>query len=617
MGYANMQTCLADLEANGQLVRIDQEIDPRLEAGVVQRRVYRAGGPALLFTRVKGCRFPMAANIFGTMERMRFIFRDALPRVEHFLRCKADPTAAVRSPLKSLAGLPGLAHIAPKKVADGPVLQGQADLADLPKLVSWPKDGGAFITLPQVYTENPASPGFKSSNLGMYRVQISGGEYGPGEVGLHYQIHRGIGPHHAEALHRGEPLRVNVFVGGAPAMTLAAVMPLPEGVPEILFAGLLAGRRIRMVAKGLPLPVPAEADFCLVGRIEPGAVKPEGPFGDHLGYYSLAHDFPVLTVERVLARPDAIWPFTTVGRPPQEDTVFGAFIHELTKELIPATFAGVREVHAVDAAGVHPLLLALGAERYVPFARERRPQELITCALSLLGQTQTSLSKYALIAAAEDAPGLSTHDIPAFFSHMLERADFTRDLHFITRTTMDTLDYSGISLNQGSKLVWASCGKPRRRLAGSLPADLPQPEGFADPQLFRPGIMVLRGPKHDQPRDAGDPAMERLAEALGKRYGQSDGLTGFGLVVVVDDAAFTAKNWENFLWVAFTRSDPATDLYGVGAFTHCKHWGCEGPLVMDARLKSYHAPELTPDEDVERRVDHLFAKGGPLAGVEK
>jgi 4-hydroxy-3-polyprenylbenzoate decarboxylase len=271
----------------------------------------------------------------------------------------------------------------------------------------------------------------------------------------------------------------------------------------------------------------------------------------------------------------------------------------------------------VDAAGVHPLLLALGAERYVPFARERRPQELITCALSLLGQTQTSLSKYALIAAAEDAPGLSTHDIPAFFSHMLERADFTRDLHFITRTTMDTLDYSGISLNQGSKLIWASCGKPRRRLADSLPADLPLPEGFANPQLFRPGIMVLRGPKHDRPRDAGDPAMERLAEALGKRYGQSDGLTGFRLVVVVDDAAFTTKNWENFLWIAFTRSDPATDLYGVGAFTHCKHWGCEGPLVMDARLKSYHAPELTPDEDVERRVDHLFAKGGPLAGVEK
>ncbi|MFW5836921.1 MAG: UbiD family decarboxylase, partial [Desulfovibrionaceae bacterium] len=293
MGYRNMKECLKDLEARGELVRIREEVDPHLEAGIVQRRVFRAGGPALLFTRVKGCRFPVAANVFGTMNRMRFIFRDALPRVEHVLRCKADPAAALKSPLKSLLGLPGLSHVLPKSASDGPVLRGRACLGDLPQVVSWPRDGGGFITLPQVYTENPAAPGYKSSNLGMYRVQISGGEFADNEAGLHYQIHRGIGPHHAEALRLGRPLRVNVFVGGPPAMTLAAVMPLPEGVPEILFAGLLAGHRIPMISKGLPLPAPAEADFCIVGRVEPGDLKPEEPFGDHLGYYSLVHDFPV------------------------------------------------------------------------------------------------------------------------------------------------------------------------------------------------------------------------------------------------------------------------------------------------------------------------------------
>jgi 4-hydroxy-3-polyprenylbenzoate decarboxylase len=617
MGHRTMQQCLADLEARGDLVRIHEEVDPRLEAGIVQRRVFRAGGPALLFTRVTGTPFPMAANVFGTRQRIRHIFRDALPRVEHALRCKADPMEALKSPLKSLAGLPGLGHVPPKGVSQGPILRGQASLADLPELVSWPKDGGGFITLPQVYTEDPASPGFKNSNLGMYRVQISGGEYAPGEVGLHYQIHRGIGPHHAEALRLGKPLRVNVFVGGPPAMTLAAVMPLPEGVPEILFAGLLGGHRIPMITRGLPLPVPAEADFCLVGRVDPGAVKPEGPFGDHLGYYSLVHDFPVLTVERVLARPDAVWPFTTVGRPPQEDTVFGEFIHELTRELVPATFTGVREVHAVDAAGVHPLLLALGRERYVPFAEDRKPQELITGALSLLGQTQTSLSKYVLMAAAEDAPGLSARDIPEFFAHILERTDFTRDLHFITRTTMDTLDYSGVSLNQGSKLVWTSCGERRRTLSRELPGRLDLPRGFRDPVLFRPGIMVLKGPKHNRPRDAADPALERLADHLDKRLGERGELDGFGLIVAADDAAFTAATWENFLWIAFTRSDPATDLYGVGAFTHCKHWGCRGPLIMDARLKKHHAPALETDPAAERAADRFFARGGPLAGWDK
>lgn len=305
-----------------------------------------------------------------------------------------------------------------------------------------------------------------------------------------------------------------------------------------------------------------------------------------------------------------MWPFTTVGRPPQEDTVFGEFIHELTAALVPQVFAGVHEVHAVDAAGVHPLLLAVGSERYVPYAGERQPQELITCGMALLGNTQTSLSKYVIIGAREDDHDLSAHDIPAFFTHMLERTDFSRDLHFITRTTIDTLDYTGISLNQGSKVVWAAAGSRRRDLADTLPETLTLPDGFGSPRLFHKGIVVLRGPRHTARRDEHDPAMERLAQSLD----DVRGLSGVPLFVVVDDADFTAADWDNFLWVTFTRSDPATDLYGVGASTHCKHWGCRGPLIVDARLKSFHAPALETDPEVERRVDALAAPGGPLHG---
>ncbi len=611
MIHRNLKSCLDDLERAKQLVRIDTLVDPYLEVGAIQRRVFQAGGPALLFTNVKGTRFPMAANIFGTLQRTKFIFRSTLRRVEAMLAAKADPAGIMKKP----SAWPGLAlggwHTLPKTVSDGPILHGKTSISELPQLVSWPMDGGAYVTLPLVYTESPAKPGYMGSNLGMYRIQLSGNAFEPDrEVGLHYQIHRGIGYHHAEAIARGETLPVNIFVGGPPAMTLAAIMPLPEGIAEILFAGALGGHRIPMIQRPGGLPVLAEADFCIRGHIDPRRQKPEGPFGDHLGYYSLAHDFPVMRVDEVLHRPDAIWPFTTVGRPPQEDTMFGAFIHELTADLVPQVFGGVHEVHAVDAAGVHPLLLAVGSERYVPYAGERQPQELITNGMSLLGTTQTSLSKYVILAAREDDPTLSCHHVPEFFRHVLERLDLSRDLHFITRTTMDTLDYSGISLNQGSKVLWTAAGSPKRTLATALPASLPLPDGFHSPRFFAPGILILSAPGHAQARDTQDPALEILCRHLE----QVQGLDGFPLIVVADDASFTAANWDNFLWVTFTRSDPATDTYGLHGFTHCKHWGCRS-MVVDARLKTYHAPALESVTEIEQRIDALAQSGGPLYGI--
>jgi 4-hydroxy-3-polyprenylbenzoate decarboxylase len=394
-------------------------------------------------------------------------------------------------------------------------------------------------------------------------------------------------------------------------MTLAAVMPLPEAMPELALAGVLAGSRIPMVPAPNGLPMPAQADFCLSGYLVRDKVLPEGPFGDHLGYYSLIHDFPVMRVDQVFHRPGAVWPFTTVGRPPQEDTEFGKFIHQLTGPVIPGEFPGVHEVHAVDAAGVHPLLLAVASERYVPFASDRRPQELLTAGLGLLGRSQTSLSKYVFVADKSDNPDLSAGDVPGFLHHILERADWTRDLHFITRTTMDTLDYSGISLNQGSKLLVAACGPARWSLCTEIPPGLSLPSAFPKVRLMAPGILVLSGPPHTLERDGSDPAMDDLAARL--EYGLDPG--GIRLAVVCDDADFTAFSWQNFLWVTFTRTDPATDSYGVGDFTHCKHWGCRGPLVLDARSKAFHAPCLEEDPEVTARVEAMAATGGPLHGL--
>lgn len=646
MSYRSLQETVANLESIGQLVRVAEPVDARLEIAEIQRRLFRAGGPAVLFERVyssknvgtsptaknreNACGFPMLANLYGTMDRVRHLFRDTIEPIKRLARLQVDPADLMRRPRFYLdAPLHGW-RSRPKKVRTGPVLACETTIDRLPQLVSWPDDGGAYITLPQVYTEDPDRPGFSRSNLGMYRVQLSGGEYETNhEVGLHYQLHRGIAVHHAAAIRRGERLPVNIFVGGPPAMNVAAVMPMPEGVSELTFAGVLGGRRVRMIVGKSSLPIAAEADFCITGYLDPNRVLPEGPFGDHLGYYSLTHPFPVMRVEKVYHRRDAIWPFTVVGRPPQEDTIFGELIHELSASAIPETLPGVEAVHAVDAAGVHPLLLAVGSERYVPY-EQRQPRELLTQANAILGQGQLSLAKYLWIAAREDGnkgvrnllperegcfaqkiPGtfISVYQVEAFFRHVLSRVDWRRDLHFQTATTIDTLDYSGTALNEGSKLIIAAAGPPIRELSGSIPGRLRLPDGLgmSTPQVGMTGVLVLQGPSYESQPEA----VQQFAE----RTEVDASPDGFPLIVIVDDSRFTTRNLENLLWVTFTRSNPATDVHGVGAFTEAKHWGCRGPLVIDARVKPHHAPPLVEDPEVTARVDRLAAPGGPLHGL--
>jgi len=615
MGYRTLRECVDDLDRTGQLVRIKSEVDANLEVAAIQRRVYAAGGPAIYYERVRGCQFPLVSNLFGTIDRARFLFRDTLAAVRQLVDLKVDPSVALRHPWRyrraPLAALSAL----PKRVRSAPVMANEITIDRLPAVKSWPDDGGAFVTLPAVYTEDVERPGWQRSNLGMYRVQLTGGQYQLNrEIGLHYQIHRGIGVHHATALRRGVPLRVNIYVGGPPSLMLAAVMPLPEGLAELSLAGALGGRRVGLFYPPSQLPVVAEADFCISGTVDPDRLLPEGPFGDHLGYYSLAHDFPVLRVEHVYHRTGAIWPFTVVGRPPQEDTTFGQLVHEITGPVIPTVVPGLHAVNAVDAAGVHPLLLAIGSERYVPFAERRRPQELLTIANAILGQGQMSLAKYLLIAAREDAPDLDIHDIAAFLRHVLARVDWRRDLHFHTCTTIDTLDYSGSGLNEGSKLVIAAAGPAIRELPSTLPSALSAssnlPEGFTDPRICLPGVLAIRAPRWEGiGRD--DRAVKRFCDQLDLAHP----INAFPLVVVVDDSRFTAESLGNFLWTTFTRSNPAPDTYGIDSFVEQKHWGCRGSLVIDARAKPHHAPALIDDPEISRRVDQLGAPGGPLHGI--
>lgn len=611
MGYKSLEACVLDLERNGHLVRVREEVDPHLEMAAVHTRVFERGGPALYFERVKGSRFPAVSNLFGTLERSRFIFRDTLERVKALVELKYDPVRAAKSPLRYLPVASTAAAALPlRKWRGAPVLHGRTTLGELPQIVNWPKDGGPFVTLPQVYSEDVEKPGVMNANVGMYRIQLAGNDYAPdGEAGLHYQIHRGIGVHQAKANAAGRPLQVSVFVGGPPAHTLAAVMPLPEGLPELVFAGVLGNRSFRYLRDDEGYCLSADADFVITGTVYPNETRPEGPFGDHLGYYSLVHPFPFLRVSRVYHRRNAIWPFTVVGRPPQEDTSFGALIHELTGSAIPQEIPGVHAVHAVDAAGVHPLLFAIGSERYTPYLEERRPQEILTIANHILGKNQLSLAKYLWICAKEDDPGLDIHDVGGFMRHVLERFDPERDLHFYTNTTIDTLDYTGTGLNSGSKLAIAAAGERRRELWRELPDGFRLPRPFHHHALVMPGVVAVAAPPFVSYEE-----VEREMEVLDAGLGGQE-LDGVPLLVLCDDAGFTARTLDNFVWVTFTRSNPSHDVHGVGSFIRHKHWGCRGPLVIDARIKPHHAPPLETDPAVERRVNRLGAKGASLHGI--
>ena len=590
MAYKSLQECIDDLDKSGQLIRIKEEVDPFLEMAAIHLRIFEAKGKAILFEKVKGSRYQAVSNLFGTTTRSQYLFRDTLPNVKKMIALKSDPMSAIKNPIQNIGVALAAWKALPKKVSSHSFEK--INISDLPQIQCWEKDGGAFVTLPIVYSEDADKPGAMHSNLGMYRIQLSGNDYiQDKEIGLHYQLHRGIGVHQTKWNKLGKPMKVSVFIGGPPSHSFAAVMPLPEGLSELTFAGALGGRRFRYMYDEDGFCLSTDADFVITGEVYPNENKLEGPFGDHLGYYSLKHDFPLMRVKNVYAKKNAIWSFTVVGRPPQEDTAFGNMIHEMTGSAISTEIPGLHEVHAVDAAGVHPLLLAIGSERYTPYYENKQPQELLTIANHILGTGQLSLAKFLFIANNSDDENLKTHDEEKFFQHILERIDLSRDIHFQTKTTIDTLDYSGDGLNTGSKVIIAACGEKKRELINELPNDFVLPSAFKNPRFVTNGIL----------------AVEMVDSQWSIVNGQWTKVNGLPLIVICDDADFLAADFNNFLWVTFTRSNPSHDIYGINERYENKHWCCD-TLIIDARIKPHHAPVLEKNALVEKRVDEILKK---------
>ena len=453
MKHPNLKSYIDTLRREGELRVVEEEVNPCLELAEIQRRTVAKQGPALLFTRVLGTRFPVATNLFGTRRRIELAFGEGPERFVRRLAQAAETLMPAR--MGDLFRFRDLAATALRLGAHtsrtGPVLENCIQpprLRELPQIQNWPGDGGPFLTLPLVYTEHPSTG---KGNLGMYRNQI----FDDHTLGMHIQIHRGGGFHHHAAERQNQALPVNLFLGGPPALTISAIAPLPENVPELALASLLQGGRLHLVRDpGVsPLPVVAEADFLFVGQIPPHLRKLEGPFGDHYGYYSLAHDYPVFDVAKIYHRKGAIFPATVVGRPRQEDHYIGEYLQDLFSPVFPLVMNGVVRVWAYDDAGVHPLAAAVVRERY------RR--ESFMAALRILGEGQLSLTKVLI---ATDAL-LDLKDFRKVLVHVLERADFNTDLFVLSNISQDTLDYSSRKLNEGSKAVLLGMGEARFTLA--------------------------------------------------------------------------------------------------------------------------------------------------------
>ena len=588
MSFPHLRSFLDHLSRDGDLVEIRAEVDPHLEAAEIHRRVIAAGGPALLFTNVKGADLPLVTNLLGTARRAESAFGERparlIRRLVEFVETALPPTPAALWGARDL-GL-ALLKVGLKRGRGGPVTEvvtNDVRLDRLPAMTTWPEDGGPFITLPLVFTEHPDGRGH---NLGMYRLHV----HDATTTGMHWQIGKGGGFHYAVAEQRREALPVTVFLGGPPALMLAAIAPLPENVPELVLASLIAGERLRLSEGDWPHALLSSAEIALIGDVRPNERRPEGPFGDHYGYYSLQHDYPVFHVRTLARRHDAIFPATVVGKPRQEDFFVGDLLQELLSPLFPLVMPAVERLWSYGETGYHSLSAAVVKQRYA--------REAMASAFRILGEGQLSLTKFLLVT---DQP-VDLKDFPATLEHVLARTHPETDLYVLSNLSMDTLDYTGPEVNKGSKGIWLGLGDPVRELPRDFSAEVPR--GVTDVRVFCGGCLVVGvAPFRDDPD-----APSRVA--------QHPVFATWPLIVLTDEPRRAARSVINFLWTTFTRFEPAADIHAAGTRVVRNHLAYTPPVVIDARLKPGFPRELSCRPDVAARVSERWREYFPEGGVE-
>ncbi len=578
----DLRSYLALLKREKQLLVIEEEVDPHLEIAEIHRRVIARGGPALLFTKVKGSKFPVTTNLFGTAKRLELAFgnkpqqfvRDIVQLAESIMPLSISQLWKNRQLF-----LDGL-KIGLKNSASGPILdncQQPPQLSSLPMLTSWHSDGGPFVTLPLVYTEHPNG---KGHNLGMYRIH----RYDDATTGIHWQIHKGGGYHYYAAEKQNKALPVTLFIGGPPALMLAAIAPLPEDLPELMLTSLLIGDKLHMTRDPLGgHKLVANVEFAIKGQVPPLLRRPEGPFGDHYGYDSLQHDYPVFQVSHLYHRSNAIYPATVVGRPRQEDFFIGDFLQDLLSPLFPLVMKGVKELKTFGETGFHCLAAAKVADRY--------PREAFACGLRILGEGQLSLTKFLIITDGH----VDITDFRSLWAHVLERVQWQQDLFIFANVSQDTLDYTGPSVNKGSKAMLMGLGKEKKR---ELPLHFtaPLPGSCCKPTVFLPGTLVVEGVSYKE------------NPLLAQELAEHGPLQEWPVIMLVDDCKEATSSMQDFLWTIFTRFEPAADIHARSTSVHRFHVGLHPPVVIDCRMKPWYTKILEVDQATKEKVDGRFSK---------
>lgn len=579
--HSNLRTFIESLRRENEIIEIAADVDPYLEIAEIHRRVIDEQGKALLFTNVKGSDFPVVTNLFGTRRRIDLAFG---PKPLEFVKRAVHAAEELLPPrLDKLWGFRDLAFAAAKlgtrMARYAPVLadrQANVDLEKLPLLQLWHEDGGHFVTLPLVYTESPIDG---KHNLGMYRIQ----RYDKTTTGIHWQIGKGGGFHYYEAEQLNEPLKTTIFLGGPPAMILSAIAPLPEGIPELMLASLLAGSKIGMADNPLSghHRLIAEAEFAICGRVPPHERRPEGPFGDHYGYYSLVHEYPVFHADAVFHRKDAIYPATVVGKPRQEDFFIGDYLQELLSPLFPLVMPAVRDLWSYGETGFHSLSAAVVRERY--------GREGLSAGFRILGEGQLALTKFLLLT---DTPQ-DLRDFRSLFEHILARVDWHRDLHIFSQTAFDTLDYASGKINHGSKAIMMGMGDAKRELAHEFHGELPP--GIKAAEAYCGGCLVVVGDGYESDKT--------LADTIAK-----SGAFDEWQIIVIHDSIEFARSTEKFLWATWTRFDPASDIFARDIELKNNHIGYSAPIVIDARMKPWYPKEVEPRKDIVELVDRRWSE---------
>ena len=566
--FRTLSAFLSELEARGDLKRVTREVDWAFEVTEIACREARSEGPALLFEKVKGARFPLAVNVLAARRRIEW----ALKRTPGSVGAELEEILHAVPPrrlgdLWKLRGSAGRVLAMRPKDVGGRRHDLGADLTPLPNLQLWPKDGGRFVTFGLVSTQHPVTA---VRNLGIYRMHV----YDSRTTGMHWQIGKGGGFHHHEAEKRSRPLEVSVAVGADPAMLLAAIAPLPEGIDELAFAGFLRGAPTRLApGRQISIPVLADAEFVLEGVVPPGERRPEGPFGDHFGHYSHAAPFPVFHLQAVTHREHPIYQASVVGKPPQEDKFMGEAVQEFFSGVLKVIHPEIVDLWAYFEAGFHNLLVVAVENR---FAKEARKT-----ALGLMGTGQLSLTKMIVLVDADVNP----RDRGAVFEAVARHFDPAEDFLLIPGVPLDTLDFTSFTMNLGSKMVFDAQTKPGRPPAAPL-ADVAEPRNFAPEvithRLARGGILIV------QVRAEGRGVLERLLER--PEY------AALKVVVAVSDDV-PLMDRDLLLWGIFTRFDCARDVIPARVETRGAWLTCRGPLGIDATWKQgYPEPVASPPE---------------------